>query len=110
MENTGPLGQKCQFFMLLVFYENKLLLKYFYIFIFCSGRVLQRYIGNGSRTLVSDKVYGIRAIIHQQPVAMLRGFMRFVSLIVMLVKVYNLVSTFITLQTHANSKLALNNG
>ena len=49
------LGQKCTFFILLGFNDSKVLLKYFYIFIFCSVRAFQRrYIDNDNPTVVSD--------------------------------------------------------
>ena len=41
LQIASPLGQKCIFFILLGFDDNKLLLKYFYIFIFCPGRAFQ---------------------------------------------------------------------
>ena len=34
--------------------DTNVLLKYFHIFVFCSGRAVQRYIDNDNPTLVSD--------------------------------------------------------
>ena len=41
LENAGLLGQSCMFFILLGFDDNNVLLKYFYIFIFCSVELKQ---------------------------------------------------------------------
>ena len=54
LENAGPLGQKCTLFIPCGFDHNKALLKYFYIFIFCSGRAFQPHIDNDNPTLVLD--------------------------------------------------------
>ena len=49
-----PWDKSVYFLILLGFNDNKVLLKYFYIFVFCSGRAFQRYIDNGNPTGVSD--------------------------------------------------------
>ena len=54
LEHAGPVGQKCIFFILLGFNDIKVLLKYFYLLIFCPGRAFQRYIENDSQTVISD--------------------------------------------------------
>ena len=54
LKNAGPLGQKCTFFILLIFDDNEVLFKYFHIFIFCSGRAFHCYINNDNPTLVLD--------------------------------------------------------
>ena len=51
---AGPFRQKCTFFILLGFDDSNVLLKYFYVFIFCSGRASQQYIDIDNPTLVSD--------------------------------------------------------
>ena len=48
------LAKSMYFFILLGFSDNKVLVKYFYIFIFCSGRAVQRYLDNENPTLISD--------------------------------------------------------
>ena len=54
LENAGPMGQKCILYILLGFNDIKVLLKYFYILIFCPGRAFERYIENASQTVISD--------------------------------------------------------
>ena len=44
------------FFIILGFNDNKVLLNYLYIFLFCSGRDFQRYIDNDNPPVVSDMV------------------------------------------------------
>ena len=46
--------EKVHFFSLLGFNENKALLKYSHIFIFCSGRAFQRYADNDNAIAASN--------------------------------------------------------
>ena len=54
LQEAGLLEQKCIFFILLGFNDTKVLLRYFYILIFCSGRAFQQYIDNDNPTVTSD--------------------------------------------------------
>ena len=54
LDNASLLGQNRIFFILLGFNDNKILLKYFNVFLFCSGRAAQRFIDNDDQTVVSN--------------------------------------------------------
>ena len=53
---SSPLGQRCVLFILLGFNDNKVLRKYFKIFVFCSEGAFQRYIDIDNPTVDTDTV------------------------------------------------------